>query len=84
MAEQEFWPYGGNEYADDAALVLNALAKRCIACERVTRNEFLQDDDKCPVCRGTASQVRGLRDFGTNGGVRCDVSSGPCSCGAFH
>jgi len=22
--------------------------------------------------------------FGTNGGVRCDVSSGPCACGAWH
>jgi len=21
---------------------------------------------------------------GSNGGVRCDVSSGPCSCGAWH
>ena len=23
-------------------------------------------------------------DLGTNGGRRCDVSSGPCSCGAWH
>ncbi len=23
-------------------------------------------------------------NFGTNGGVRCDVSSGPCACGAWH
>lgn len=23
-------------------------------------------------------------DLGTNGGVRCDVISGPCSCGAWH
>ena len=22
--------------------------------------------------------------FGTNGGRRCDVSHGPCSCGAWH
>jgi hypothetical protein len=22
--------------------------------------------------------------YGTNGGVRCDVASGPCSCGAWH
>lgn len=22
--------------------------------------------------------------FGTNGGRRCDVRSGPCSCGAWH
>ena len=22
--------------------------------------------------------------LGTNGGVRCDVTSGPCSCGAWH
>lgn len=21
---------------------------------------------------------------GTNGGVRCDVTSGPCSCGGWH
>lgn len=82
MTEQ-FFPYGGDEICDDVALILNALGKRCAGCGRVTRNEFLRDD-KCPVCLGTASQVRGLRDFGTNGGVWCDVSSGPCSCGAFH
>jgi hypothetical protein len=23
-------------------------------------------------------------NMGTNGGVNCDVTSGPCSCGAFH
>lgn len=23
-------------------------------------------------------------DMGTNGGVRCDTSSGPCACGAWH
>ena len=22
--------------------------------------------------------------YGSNGGVRCDVSEGPCSCGAWH
>lgn len=22
--------------------------------------------------------------FGANGGQRCDVSSGPCACGAWH
>jgi hypothetical protein len=25
-----------------------------------------------------------LVDLGTNGGRRCDVTSGPCSCGAWH
>ena len=23
-------------------------------------------------------------DLGTNGGIRCDVIEGPCSCGAWH
>lgn len=23
-------------------------------------------------------------DMGTNGGVRCDVTAGPCACGAWH
>lgn len=23
-------------------------------------------------------------NMGTNGGVRCDVTSGPCACGAWH
>jgi len=23
-------------------------------------------------------------DMGSNGGVRCDVRSGPCACGAWH
>ena len=25
-----------------------------------------------------------LVNLGTNGGQRCDVTSGPCSCGAWH
>ena len=80
---EPFFPYGGDEIGDNVALILNALGRQCAECRRVTRNEFLQDG-RCPVCRGTESQERGLRDFGTNGGVRCDVSSGPCSCGSFH
>jgi len=23
-------------------------------------------------------------DLGTNGGVRCDTTDGPCACGAWH
>lgn len=23
-------------------------------------------------------------DMGTNGGTRCDVTKGPCACGAWH
>ena len=23
-------------------------------------------------------------DMGTNGGVQCDVTEGPCACGAWH
>ena len=23
-------------------------------------------------------------DLGTNGGVKCDVAEGPCSCGGWH
>ena len=23
-------------------------------------------------------------DMGTNGGTRCDVTEGPCACGAWH
>jgi len=23
-------------------------------------------------------------DLGTNGGVRCDVTEGPCACGGWH
>lgn len=23
-------------------------------------------------------------DLGTNGGVRCDTTEGPCACGAWH
>jgi hypothetical protein len=29
-------------------------------------------------------EAAGRRSTKTNGGVRCDVSSGPCSCGAWH
>jgi len=42
--------FGGNELADDFCLLLNGLAKRCVACRSVTRNEYLQDG-KCPDCR---------------------------------
>ena len=80
----EFWPYGGQgEDLDDVALLLNGLGKRCAGCNQPTKNKFLKDD-KCPVCRGTTSAEPGRRDYGTNGGIRCDVASGPCSCGAWH
>ncbi len=80
---EEFWPYGGNETADDTALILNGLAKCCACCNRVTANMFLKED-KCPVCRDTTVSEPGLQGFGTNAGVRCDRPTGPCSCGAWH
>jgi len=80
----KFWPYGGQgEDLDDVALLLNDLAKRCAGCNKPTKNMYLKDD-KCPVCRGTATQEPGRPDYGTNGGRQCDVISGPCSCGAWH
>lgn len=80
----KFWPYGGEgEDLDDAALLLNGLAKRCTGCKKPTKNKYLKSG-KCPVCRGTTAQEPGRRDYGTNGGRRCDVASGPCSCGAWH
>lgn len=79
----KFWPYGGDDTIDDVALLLNGLGKRCAGCDKPTRNKYLKNG-KCPVCRGTTKQEPGMRDYGTNGGARCDTSSGPCSCGAWH
>jgi hypothetical protein len=79
-----FFPYGGQgEDLDDFALLLNDMAKRCAKCKRPTKNQYLKDG-KCPICRNVTVQEPGRRDHGTNGGRRCDTSSGPCSCGAFH
>lgn len=30
------------------------------------------------------SEVDNLPAVGYNGGVKCDVTKGPCSCGAWH
>lgn len=43
--------FGGNELADDVALLLNELAKRCQICLAPTRNEYLVDN-LCPDCDG--------------------------------
>ena len=81
---EEFFPYGGQgQNLDDVALLLNDLAKRCTECTRPTKNEYLKDG-KCPICRGTTEQEPGRRDYGMNGGIRCDTDSGPCACGAWH
>jgi hypothetical protein len=68
---------------DDVACLLNGFSKRCTGCRRPTMKKWLVDD-KCPICRGTADQTPGHRDYGSNGGQRCDTYSGPCSCGAWH
>jgi hypothetical protein len=80
---QEFFPYGGDGTMDDVALLLNGLGKRCAGCGKTTKNRYLVEG-RCPNCTGTASRVDGQRDYGTNGGVRCDTNSGPCACGAWH
>lgn len=81
----DFFPYGAapGSPMDNVALLLNGFAKRCIECRRPTQNKWLENG-KCPVCRGVDKQTEGHRNYGTNGGVRCDTLSGPCSCGAWH
>lgn len=82
---KEFFPYGAapGSPMDDVALLLNGFAKRCTGCKRPTQNKWLKDG-KCPVCRGEADKVQGHRNYGSNGGTRCDTFRGPCSCGAWH
>lgn len=43
-------PWGGDELMDDAALLLNDMARRCVACKRVTRSTFLQEKAGQPYC----------------------------------
>ncbi len=43
----------------------------------------------CAMVDGSVSLLRfdahsRVVDMGSNGGVRCDVRRGPCSCGAWH
>lgn len=68
---------------DDVALLLNGFAKRCQKCRKPTMNKFLANGT-CPECDGRDQSIPGHRDFGSNGGIRCDTASGPCSCGAWH
>lgn len=46
---REEWAYGPQEPHDDFSALVNALAKRCANCKRVTMNQHLKDD-KCPEC----------------------------------
>lgn len=82
---KEFFPYGASPGSpmDDVALLLGGFAKRCKGCRRATQNEWLEGGE-CPVCRGVAQQTKGHRYYGSNGGITCDTSSGPCNCGAWH
>lgn len=43
--------FGGNIYTDDACLLMNKKATRCIMCSAPTRNEYLIKG-KCPDCDG--------------------------------
>jgi hypothetical protein len=81
----EFFAYGAapGSPMDDVANLLNGFAKRCSGCRRATMNKWLEAG-KCPECRGAANRTQGHRDYGSNGGERCDTASGPCSCGAWH
>ena len=44
-------PYGGGEIIDDFHLLLNGDGRYCKKCQRVTRNEHLDENDLCPDCR---------------------------------
>lgn len=80
-----FFPYGAapGSPMDDVACLLNGFAKRCAECHRPTMNQWLEGGE-CPVCRGKADKVSGHKDYGSNGGRKCDTNDGPCSCGAWH
>ncbi len=43
---------------------------------------------KCSTINGSINaaiiDAHSLIDMGSNGGVDCDVTSGPCACGATH
>jgi hypothetical protein len=41
-----------NELMDEIALLLNGMAKRCVKCRRSTRTNHLDQDQRCPDCRG--------------------------------
>lgn len=46
-------PYGGDEFMDDIALLLNNMAKRCTTCKRVIRKKYLEahnGQNFCPEC----------------------------------
>ena len=41
--------------------------------------------DGCKIERAVKEMSENLTsDYGENGGQRCDMQSGPCSCGAWH
>lgn len=41
---------------------------------------FINGAIDCSVMEAHSKYV----DLGTNGGVKCDTTSGPCACGAWH
>ncbi len=45
--------------------------QRCIIIDGVIDSRLMEAHEECV-------------NLGTNGGRRCDVVSGPCSCGAWH
>ncbi|MDP2651113.1 MAG: hypothetical protein Q8O98_00815 [bacterium] len=45
--------FGGNSLADDIAMLLNGIAKRCKMCKAPTKKEYLTDE-VCPDCCGWA------------------------------
>ena len=43
--------FGGDQLADDVALLLNELAQRCRMCTAPTRKKYL-NEEICPDCNG--------------------------------
>ncbi len=41
---------------------------------------------RCTTTKGAVdlSAIANMPTVGYNGGVKCDVTEGPCSCGAWH
>lgn len=58
------------------------LQKRKNVTERTYDELITQCTDKDGVLDVMA--IDELPAVGTNGGKKCDVTSGPCSCGAWH
>jgi len=80
-------PAGYDDLEGDALKVADECYRNGLDAMETAILNWIYDQEKAqdqPATSPTEQATEGERDFGSNGGVKCDTDNGPCACGAWH